>query len=88
MYRDINTHRSTGEYQSLYAAHHFQPMADPKLVPPESTLVITQAKGMHVSDSECKRYIDGMSGLWCTAVGYGREELVEAVSSQMRELSF
>lgn len=29
-----------------------------------------------------------MSGLWCTAVGYGREELVEAASSQMRELSF
>src|SRR5262249_14375642 len=33
-------------------------------------------------------YIEGMAGLWCTALGYGNEELVEVAAEQMRRLSF
>src|SRR6202521_3556258 len=51
-------------------------------------LVIERAKGVCVYDSDGKEYIEGMSGLWCTALGYGNEELVEAAASQMRKLSF
>ena len=31
-------------------------------------------------------YIEAMSGLWCTALGWGDEELVEAAAEQMRKL--
>ncbi len=51
-------------------------------------LVIERAKGVHVYDTDGKEYIEGMSGLWCTSLGYGNEELVEAAASQMRKLSF
>jgi 4-aminobutyrate---pyruvate transaminase len=51
-------------------------------------LVIERAKGVRVYDAAGKEYIEGMSGLWCTALGYGNEELVEAAASQMRKLSF
>jgi 4-aminobutyrate---pyruvate transaminase len=51
-------------------------------------LVIERGQGVHVYDSEGKSYIEGMSGLWCTALGYGNEELVEAAAAQMRKLSF
>jgi 4-aminobutyrate--pyruvate transaminase len=51
-------------------------------------LVIERAKGVYVYDSQGREYIEGMSGLWCTSLGYGNEELVEAASSQMRKLSF
>ena len=51
-------------------------------------LVIERAKGVYVYDTEGKDYIEGMAGLWCTALGYGNEELVEAAASQMRKLSF
>jgi 4-aminobutyrate---pyruvate transaminase len=51
-------------------------------------LVLERGQGVHVYDSEGKSYIEGMSGLWCTALGYGNEELVEAAASQMRKLSF
>jgi 4-aminobutyrate--pyruvate transaminase len=51
-------------------------------------LVIERAKGVFVYDAAGKEYIEGMSGLWCTALGYGNEELVEAAASQMRKLSF
>jgi 4-aminobutyrate--pyruvate transaminase len=51
-------------------------------------LVLERGQGVHVYDSEGKSYIEGMSGLWCTALGYGNEELVEAAAAQMRKLSF
>ena len=51
-------------------------------------LVIERAQGVYVYDSNGKAYIEGMAGLWCTALGYGNEELVEAAAAQMRKLSF
>jgi 4-aminobutyrate---pyruvate transaminase len=51
-------------------------------------LIIGRAEGVHVYDTEGKGYIEGMAGLWCTALGYGNEELVEAAATQMRKLSF
>jgi 4-aminobutyrate---pyruvate transaminase len=51
-------------------------------------IIIERGQGVHVYDSAGKRYIEGMAGLWCTALGYGNEELVEAAAAQMRKLSF
>ncbi len=51
-------------------------------------LVLERGNGVFVYDSEGKEYIEGMAGLWCTALGYGNEELVEAAATQMRKLSF
>jgi 4-aminobutyrate--pyruvate transaminase len=51
-------------------------------------LVIERGQGVYVYDSDGKPYIEGMAGLWCTALGYGNEELVEAAAAQMRKLSF
>jgi 4-aminobutyrate--pyruvate transaminase len=51
-------------------------------------LIFERAEGVHVYDTEGKPYIEGMSGLWCTALGYGNEELVEAATAQMHKLSF
>jgi len=51
-------------------------------------LVIERGQGIFVYDSNGKRYIEGMAGLWCTALGYGNEELVETAAAQMRKLSF
>jgi 4-aminobutyrate---pyruvate transaminase len=51
-------------------------------------LILERAKGVFVYDTEGKGYIEGMAGLWCTALGYGNEELVEAAAAQMRKLPF
>jgi 4-aminobutyrate--pyruvate transaminase len=51
-------------------------------------LVLERGQGVHVYDTEGKSYIEGLSGLWCTALGYGNEELVETAAAQMRKLSF
>ncbi|HEY1982290.1 MAG TPA: aminotransferase [Xanthobacteraceae bacterium] len=51
-------------------------------------LIIERAKGVYVYDTDGKPYIEGMAGLWCTALGYGNEELIDAATEQMRKLSF
>ena len=51
-------------------------------------LVLERGQGVWVYDHEGKGYIEGMAGLWCTALGYGNEELVEAAAQQMRKLPF
>src|SRR6516225_6493455 len=51
-------------------------------------LVLERGEGVFVYDTEGRGYIEGMAGLWCTALGYGNEELVEAAAAQMRKLPF
>jgi 4-aminobutyrate--pyruvate transaminase len=51
-------------------------------------LVLERAKGVYVWDATGKRYIEGLAGLWCTGLGYGNEELIEAAREQMSKLSF
>src|SRR4051795_3994140 len=51
-------------------------------------LIIERGQGVFVYDSDGKAYIEGLAGLWCTALGYGNEELVEAAANAMRKLSY
>jgi len=50
--------------------------------------VITEAKGVRIKDSHGHEYIDGMAGLWCVNVGWGREEMVTAIAEQARKLAY
>ena len=51
-------------------------------------LEVVQAEGCYVYDSEGRPYLDGMAGLWCVNVGYGRREIVDAVAGQMTRLPY
>lgn len=51
-------------------------------------LVIERGKGVYVWDNQGRQYIEGMAGLWCTALGYGVEELADTAAEQMRELAY
>ncbi|MEM7425626.1 MAG: aminotransferase [Pseudomonadota bacterium] len=51
-------------------------------------VILEEGKGIYVYDEKGKPYIEGLSGLWCTSLGYGNEELVETAATQMRRLSY
>ena len=51
-------------------------------------VVIDRGEGIHVYDDAGKRYIEGLSGLWCSSLGYGNQELVAAAAEQMSKLSY
>ena len=47
-----------------------------------------RAEGVYIYDEHGKQYLEGLAGLWCTALGYGEEELVRVSSESMRNLSY
>jgi adenosylmethionine-8-amino-7-oxononanoate aminotransferase len=51
-------------------------------------LEVVEADGCHVLGSDGRRYLDGMAGLFCVNVGYGRREIVDAVAAQMSRLAY
>ena len=83
-----DNHPPTTEMQALDAAHHIHPFSDTAQMRAKGARVITQADGCWLTDSEGKRILDGMAGLWCVNIGYGRHELAEVAARQMQQLPF
>src|ERR1700679_779787 len=50
--------------------------------------VIVRGEGCYVYDQHGKRYLDGLSALYCMNIGHGRTELGEAAARQAKELGF
>ncbi|MCA8880084.1 MAG: aspartate aminotransferase family protein [Rhodobacteraceae bacterium] len=84
----IPNHLPTPELQALDAAHHIHPFTDAAALAARGARVIVRGEGVWLTDSEGRRILDGMAGLWCVNLGYGNERLVEAAARQMRELAF
>ncbi|MBI5617941.1 MAG: aspartate aminotransferase family protein [Gammaproteobacteria bacterium] len=84
----IATRHDTAGWQAIDRRHFLHPFTDTKALAESGTRVITRAEGIWLWDSNGQKILDGMSGLWCVNVGYGREELVQAAAEQMRELPY
>lgn len=78
----------TPKIQQSDSAHYLHPFTDTKSLANTGARVIVKGKGIYVWDSEGQRLLDGMSGLWCVNVGYGRRSIADAVHAQMLELPF
>ncbi|WP_299618785.1 aspartate aminotransferase family protein [uncultured Tateyamaria sp.] len=84
----ITNHLPTSELQALDAAHHMHPFTAGGELAAKGARVITRAKGVYLHDSEGNEILDGMAGLWCVNIGYGRGELADVAARQMRELPY
>ena len=51
-------------------------------------LILDRGEGIRVWDTDGNDYIEGMAGLWCTALGYSEQELIDAATEQMGQLPF
>lgn len=80
--------RSRSEWQNLDRDHYLHPFTDHKDLRGKNSRIITRADGVYIYDADGNKILDGMSGLWCVNVGYGREELVQAAEKQLRELPY
>ncbi|WP_422366163.1 aspartate aminotransferase family protein [Pelagibius sp.] len=80
---------STAVWRAADTRHHLHPFTDFKGLAEEGgSRIITKAEGVWLEDSEGARILDGMSGLWCVNVGYGRERLAKAAYEQMQALPY
>jgi len=79
----------TVEWKSDDHRHYMHPFTDHKeLGEKGGARIITRAQGVYIYDSEGHQILDGMAGLWCVNLGYGRQELVDAATQQMQELPY
>ncbi|MEP0964478.1 MAG: aspartate aminotransferase family protein [Roseobacter sp.] len=84
----ISNHMPTAELQALDAAHHMHPFTSNDALAKRGVRVITRAEGVYLTDSDGNQILDGMAGLWCVNVGYGRSEMAEVAARQMKELPY
>ncbi|MCC6640646.1 MAG: aminotransferase class III-fold pyridoxal phosphate-dependent enzyme [Deltaproteobacteria bacterium] len=81
--------RSTAQWRRLDAAHHIHPFTDPqRMAARGGTRVLVRGEGVWLWDSDGNRILDGLAGLWCVALGYGRHELAAVAERQLRTLSY
>lgn len=78
----------TASLQRRDSAHYMHPFTDTQYLIEKGARIITHADGVYIWDSEGNQILDGMSGLWCVNVGYGRKEIVEAAAKQMLALPY
>lgn len=78
----------TKQIQAQDSAHYLHPFTDHKGLSERGARVMVKGDGIYLWDSEGKRLLDGMSGLWCVNVGYGRKSIADACHAQMMELPF
>ena len=69
-------------------AYHMHGYTNARAHEAAGPLVIERGEGSYVYDSEGKRYLEAMAGLWSTAVGFSETRLVDAAVKQMRKLPF
>lgn len=81
-------HLPTAELQALDTEHHMHPFTHGNQLAAKGARIIKSAKGVWLKDSEGQEILDGMAGLWCVNIGYGRDELADAAARQMRELPY
>jgi putrescine aminotransferase len=80
--------RSTQQWQQADSAHFLHPFTDFQGLARKGARIITRADGIYLWDSDERRILDAMSGLWCVNVGYGQAALVQAATRQLQELPF
>jgi 4-aminobutyrate--pyruvate transaminase len=68
--------------------HLFHPATDLRGHRGTGPQIWERGEGVYIYDADGRQYLEGMAGLWCTALGYGETELVKAATAQMEKLCY
>ena len=77
-----------GSLEAKDIEHLLHPTTNLKAHQENGPAVHMRAEGVYMWDNQGKQYLEGLAGLWCTALGYGEEELARVAMEQMRTLSY
>lgn len=77
-----------GSLEARDLEHLLHPTTNLRQLHRDGPSVHARAKGAYLWDNQGNQYLEGMAGLWCTALGYGEEELARVAAEQMKKLSY
>ena len=67
--------------------HTIHPWRD-LTAPPLPMTQIARAQGIYLIDGAGNKIIDGPGGMWCVNIGYGRQEMADAIAAQVMEMNY
>lgn len=76
------------EWQEIDREHVWHSLSGHRDERQPAPLMVQKAEGVWVTDDHGQRYLDGMAGLWCVNVGYGREQIARAAYDELRERTY
>ena len=82
------TELNVDEIRQQDRAHGWHPLMQHSLLDKRDLMVVQEGNGATLIDAEGNRYLDGGAGLWNVNVGYGRQEIADAVYAQIQQLPF
>ena len=68
--------------------HIIHPWIDLGTAKTREPLIVAEAEGVHIYDSRGHRMIDAIGGMWCVNIGYGRDEMAQAIADQVRRMPY
>ncbi|WP_293508034.1 aminotransferase [Parvibaculum sp.] len=74
--------------ESADRRHNIHPFTDLSVMEAADRTVIASAKGNYVYGEDGRKFLDGLGGMWCVNIGHGRDEMADAVASQIRTLDY
>ena len=74
--------------EQLDLQHLFHPCTDLSGHARSGPQIWQRGEGVYVYDNHGKQYLEGMAGLWCTALGYGEKELARVAAEQMETFCY
>jgi putrescine aminotransferase len=78
----------TAALRAIDKAHHIHPFTHNDAMHENGAYIIDRAEGSYVTDDHGVRLLDGLAGLWCVNMGYGRREIIDAISAQLEKLCY
>lgn len=85
---DLKTKFDTPDLWRKDRDHCIHPWTDFSTFKEKGSDIIAESEGAYVIDSDGGRYLDGIGGLWCVNIGYGRQEMAEAIAEQAKQLCY
>jgi len=68
--------------------HFVHPWTDFETFHEKGSLVVAESEGAYIFDSDGRRYLDGIGGLWCVNAGYGRAEIGQVMAEQATRMTY
>jgi adenosylmethionine-8-amino-7-oxononanoate aminotransferase len=84
----LSNHPSAEMLNEWDRKHQIHPWAAMDAWRGYDNMLVDSAKGIYLWDANGKRYIDGPGGMWCVQIGYGRQDMADAISKQVMKLPY
>ena len=79
---------STDSLHSWDRQHQLHPWAAMDAWREYDHMLVENAEGIYLWDASGKKFIDGPGGMWCVQIGYGRQEMADAIAKQAMKLPY